>query len=312
VRIDQPVTIRGWSPENYTHKYLGPVTLQTGLALSLNTISAQLTAEVGPAAVAATARRLGITSPLLATPSIALGTSDVSLLELTGAYVPFSNGGLGVIPHVIERIRTADGKVLYERSGDGPGVVVDPAYVAMMNSMMKDTLARGTGRKAAVAGWPAAGKTGTSQDFRDAWFVGYTGVLTAGAWFGNDNSRPTKKASGSNLPATAWHDFMGAALAGTPVADLPGKYRFGDPRNVAGYGPIGQLAAQRSVTMEDGSVVPTDPVHTDAIGAIAGDPDGAIDQPPPDGPIPPAAIGDAGGDGPPAKKKGFFRRLFGG
>jgi penicillin-binding protein 1A len=310
VRVDQPVTIKGWRPENYTHKYLGPVTLQSGLALSLNTISAQLTAEVGPAAVAATARRLGITSPLTATPSIALGTSDVSLLELTGAYVPFSNGGLGVIPHVIERIRTADGKVLYTRSGDGPGVVVDPAFVAMMNSMMKDTLLRGTGRKAAIANWPAAGKTGTSQDFRDAWFVGYTGVLTAGAWFGNDNSRPTKKASGSNLPAEAWHRFMAEALAGTPVADLPGNYRFGDPRNVAGYGPIGQIAAQRSVTLEDGSVVATDPIHTDAIGQMASDPDTAIDEPAPDGPVPPADIGP-GSSGPP-KKKGFFRRLFGG
>jgi penicillin-binding protein 1A len=310
VRIDQPVTIRGWRPENYTHKYLGPVTLQTGLALSLNTISAQLTAEVGPAAVAATARRLGITSPLTATPSLALGTSEVSLLELTGAYVPFSNGGLGVIPHVIERIRTTDGKLLYERSGDGPGVVVDPAYVAMMNSMMKDTLARGTGRKAAIAGWPAAGKTGTSQDFRDAWFIGYTGVLTAGAWFGNDNSRPTRKASGSNLPAEAWERFMSGALAGMPVADLPGNYRFGDPANAAGYGPVGRLASHGPVTMEDGTVVPADPVRTDAIGAIAGDPDAAIDEPAPDGPVPPADIGPGNGGAP--KKKGFFRRLFGG
>jgi penicillin-binding protein 1A len=308
VRIDQPVTIKGWRPENYTHKYLGPVSLQTGLALSLNTISAQLTAEVGPSAVAGTARRLGITSPLTATPSIALGTSDVSLLELTGAYVPFSNGGLGVIPHVIERIRTADGKVLYERNGGGPGVVVDPVHVAMMNSMLQDTLARGTGRKAAIAGWPAAGKTGTSQDFRDAWFIGYTGVLTAGAWFGNDNSRPTRKASGSNLPAIAWHRFMTAALAGVPVADRPGHYHFGDPSNVAGYGPIGRLAAQHSVTMEDGSVVPTDPVHTDAIGAIAGDSE-AVDEPAPDALIPPA---DIGGNPDAPKKKGFFRRLFGG
>ncbi|MBN8993655.1 MAG: PBP1A family penicillin-binding protein [Rhizobiales bacterium] len=318
VRIDQPVTIKGWRPENYTHKYLGPVTLQTGLALSLNTISAQLTAEVGPSAVAATARRLGITSPLTATPSIALGTSEVSLLELTGAYVPFSNGGMGIIPHVIERIRTADGKVLYQRSGDGTGLVVDPTYVAMMNSMMADTLARGTGRKAAIANWPAAGKTGTSQDFRDAWFVGYTAILTAGAWFGNDNSTPTKKASGSNLPSIAWQRFMSAALAGTPVADLPGHYRFGDPANLASgdYGPIGQLAAQRSVTLEDGSVVPAsslsrpDPVRTDSIGALAADPDMAIDQPAPDGPVPPADVG--GGDAGSPKKKGFFRRLFGG
>src|SRR5205823_1388286 len=201
VRIDQPVAIHGWRPENYSHKYLGPVTLQSALALSLNTVSVQLTAEVGPAAVAATARRLGITSPLTATPSIALGTSEVSLLELTGAFMPFANGGRGVIPHVIKRITTAGGRVLYDRNGSGPGQVVDPAYVGMMNAMLRETLASGTGRKAELAGWPAAGKTGTSQDFRDAWFVGYTAPLIAGAWFGNDNNKPTKKASGSTLPA---------------------------------------------------------------------------------------------------------------
>jgi penicillin-binding protein 1A len=321
VRIDRPVTIRGWSPENYSRKYLGPVTLQTALALSLNTVSAQLTEEVGPAAVAATARRLGITSTLLATPSIALGTSEVSLLELTGAFVPFSNGGAGVLPHVIKRITTADGKVLYERTGSGPGQVVDPAYVGMMNSMLKDTLARGTGRKAAIADWPAAGKTGTSQDFRDAWFIGYTADLTAGVWFGNDDSKPTKKASGSNLPAIAWQRFMTEALQGLTVADLPGNYRFRNPSNDAGAGPIGQLAAH-GVTLEDGSLAPppgapprqVDPTQTDSIGAIAADPDFQDDQPAA-GPVPPAEIGAAqppsGGQAPP-KRKGFFRLLFGG
>ena len=158
VRIDQPVSINGWKPQNYSKEYKGPVTLLTALSLSLNTVSAQLTAEVGPDAVAATAHRLGITSPLTATPSIALGTSEVTLLELTGAFVPFSNGGTGVMPHVIRRITTADGKLLYQRSGSGPGQVVDPVYVGMMNAMLKETLARGTGRKAAIAGWPAAAR----------------------------------------------------------------------------------------------------------------------------------------------------------
>ncbi|MBZ0230352.1 MAG: penicillin-binding protein, partial [Bauldia sp.] len=214
VRIDQPVKIGGWSPENYSRRYLGPVTLRSALALSLNTVSAGLTAEVGPRAVVATARRLGISSPLQAIPSIALGTSEVSLLELTGAFAPFANGGSGVIPHVVRRIRTAEGRVLYERSGSGPGQVVDPLHVGMMNAMLRETLERGTGKRAALAGWPAAGKTGTSQDFRDAWFVGYTAALVAGVWFGNDDNRPTKKASGSNMPATAWHRFMVTALEG--------------------------------------------------------------------------------------------------
>ena len=224
VRIDQPVSIDGWRPENYAKDYRGPVTLQTGLALSLNTISAQLADEFGPGNVAATARRLGITSSLTETPSIALGTSEVSPLELTAAYVPFSNGGRGVIPHVIRRIETAHGEVLYERSGSGLGQVIDPTQVGMMNAMLADTLIRGTGKKAQIAGWPAAGKTGTSQDFRDAWFIGYTGVLTAGVWFGNDDNSPTDRASGGNIPTTTWQRFMTEALDGVVVADLPGAY----------------------------------------------------------------------------------------
>jgi penicillin-binding protein 1A len=297
VRIDQPVTIKGWSPENYSRKYLGPVTLQTALALSLNTVSAQLTDEVGAKAVATTARRLGIASPLMATPSIALGTSDVTLLELTGAFAPFANGGIGVIPHVVKRITTTDGKVLYERAGDGPGRVVDPAYVGMMNSMLRATLETGTGKKATIAGWPAAGKTGTSQDFRDAWFIGYTGTMVAGAWFGNDDGKPTKKASGSNLPAIAWQRFMTGALAGLAVADLPGNYQFRNPSNTAGP------------AIEDTGVAPPVPLGSDPIGQLADAPD--------DVPAPPANVGpqpsaDAGNPALPAKKKGFFRRLFGG
>ncbi len=289
VRIDQPVKIGGWSPENYSRRYLGPVTLRSALALSLNTVSAGLTAEVGPRAVVATARRLGISSPLQAIPSIALGTSEVSLLELTGAFAPFANGGSGVIPHVVRRIRTAEGRVLYERSGSGPGQVVDPLHVGMMNAMLRETLERGTGKRAALAGWPAAGKTGTSQDFRDAWFVGYTAALVAGVWFGNDDNRPTKKASGSNMPATAWHRFMVTALEGVAVADLPGNYRFRDPANFAG-----EPRAPMATVGEDGEVIyaprSIDPGTT---GSIVG------------GRTPPAWQA-------PPPRKGFFRRLFGG
>ena len=288
VRIDQPVSIKGWKPKNYTDEYRGPVTLQTALALSLNTVSAQLTEEVGPANVAATARRLGIASPMMATPSIALGTSEVSLLELTGAYVPFANGGRGVIPHVIKRIATIDGEVLYERSGSGPGQVVSPEHVGMMNAMLKQTLEIGTGRKAAIADWPAAGKTGTSQDFRDAWFVGYTASLATGIWFGNDDGRPTRKVTGGNLPATTWQRFMSGALDGVPVADLPGNYRFRGP--AVGFSP--EMAPPTPVGGIDGFL--------SGRGAVA------EAAPPP----PPGAVG---GNYPPQQKRpGFFRRLFGG
>jgi penicillin-binding protein 1A len=222
IRMDRPISINGWSPENSTKEYRGPVSLTTALALSLNTVSVALTQEVGANTVAATAHRLGITSPLTATPSISLGTSEVTPLELTAAYVPFSNGGHGILPHVIDKITTVDGKVLYERAGSGPGLVIDPRTVAMMNGMLKQTLAIGTGKSAQIPNWSAAGKTGTSQDYRDAWFVGYTGALTAGVWFGNDDGKPTSKASGSNLPALTWQHFMVDALAGRPAVPLPG------------------------------------------------------------------------------------------
>ena len=144
------------------------------------------------------------------------------MLELVSAYAPFSNGGIGVIPHVIERVRGPNGKFLYARAVSGPGRVAAPEHVAMMNRMLEETLLTGTARRAALPGWQAAGKTGTSQDFRDAWFVGYTGRLVAGVWLGNDDNSPTKRASGSNLPVDIWSKFMRTAHTGVPMVALPG------------------------------------------------------------------------------------------
>lgn len=223
VRQDQPVRYGGWSPKNYTKEHYGPVTLTRALSLSLNTVAVQLAYEVGAGTVANTATRLGVTSDIKKNLSLALGTSEVSPLEIAGAYVPFSNGGYGVLPHIIRRIKTVDGKTLYSRSGDGRGRVVDRRLVGEMNLMMAETLMTGTGRKARLdSGRPAGGKTGTSQDFRDAWFIGYTGNLTTAVWLGNDDNSPTKKATGGGLPATLWKDVMDAAHKGLPVADLPG------------------------------------------------------------------------------------------
>ncbi|MTI01149.1 transglycosylase domain-containing protein [Roseibium sp. RKSG952] len=223
IRQDQPITLNGWSPRNYTKQHYGPVTLTQSLAMSLNTVAASLTHEVGPKTVVRTAQRLGIKSDLSPTLSIALGTSEVTPLEIAGAYVPFSNGGYGVMPHIIRRIRTVDGKVLYSRNGDGLGRVVSRTNVGNMNLMMAETLLRGTGKTAKLAdGRPAGGKTGTSQDFRDAWFIGYTSQLTTAVWLGNDNNSPTKKASGGTLPAVVWKEAMDAAHKELPAARLPG------------------------------------------------------------------------------------------
>jgi penicillin-binding protein 1A len=222
VREDKPVALKGWKPENYTHEYHGPVTLTQALSQSLNTVSVRLTLEVGPAAVARTAYRLGIASKLDANPSLALGTSEVSLLELTSAYAPFANGGNAATPHVVERVRNQAGKVLYARTPQNLGRVIEPRYVAMMNLMMRETILSGTAQKAQLPAWPAAGKTGTSQDFRDAWFIGFTSHLVAGVWIGNDDSSPTKKATGGGVPAEIWSKLMKVGHQGTAVAGLPG------------------------------------------------------------------------------------------
>ena len=223
VRDDRPIELKGWRPENFNREYFGPVTLTQGLANSLNSVAVRLTLELGPAAVVRTARRLGITSKLEANPSIALGTSEVSVLELVSAYAPFANGGLAARAYVVERVRTAHGgKTLYMRNKNTPARVIDPYYVTMMNAMMRETVTSGTARRADLPGWPVAGKTGTSQDFRDAWFVGFTSQLVTGVWLGNDDNTPTKKITGGGLPLEVWSQFMKTAHRGKLPSDLPG------------------------------------------------------------------------------------------
>ncbi|OHV70201.1 penicillin-binding protein [Mesorhizobium sp. LCM 4577] len=224
IRNDAPIKIGKWTPDNYGGKYYGKVTLATALAKSLNSVAAQLTMEVGPDAVVEAAHRMGIQSDLQANTSIALGTSEVTPLELTAAYVPFANGGYKPDIHFIQRITTANGKVLYEGSAGSAPRVIKADIVGMMNSMMTGTVEVGTAKKAAF-NWPSAGKTGTSQNSRDAWFVGYTANLTTGVWFGNDDGSPMKKVTGGALPAQAWHEFMVAAHEGVPVRPLPGTWK---------------------------------------------------------------------------------------
>jgi penicillin-binding protein 1A len=223
VADDSQFDYNGWSPANASGKYAGPVTLRQGLAYSLNTISARLAIDVTPQIVVDTAYRMGIGSTLQAVPSIALGTQEVSLLELTGAYAPFANGGIGVIPTVITRIETATGKVLYEQIPAGPGQVIEPRVVGAMNDMLTTALEIGTGKKAHLNGWPIAGKTGTSQKARDALFVGYTSRMVAGVWLGNDDDTATTL-SGGNVPTEIWSEFMTKAHAGLPVSPLPGDF----------------------------------------------------------------------------------------
>ena len=214
--------VAGWRPRNAANEYLGEVTAREAMARSLNSVAVRVTQRIGPERVVATARRLGLTSELRPGAAIALGTSEVTLLELTAAYAPFANGGKGVWPHGVLEIRDRTGHVLYRRTGSGPGQVVEARHAAALNDMLYAAVAWGTGRAARLDGRPVAGKTGTSQAHRDAWFIGYTADLVAGIWMGNDDDAPMKGVAGGNLPARLWHDLMAPAHEGLPLRPLPG------------------------------------------------------------------------------------------
>jgi len=218
--VDGPVSIGGWSPDNYNDRYYGEVTLREAMARSLNSVAAQLVARVGAEQVVEVARRLGITSPVTATPSIALGTSEVTLMELTGAFATIVDFGHVVLPRGIERVTDTDGEIIYERNSGGAGAVVAPHQVVQMQDVLAAVVGWGTG-KAADIGRPAGGKTGTANDYRDAWYVGYTAELVTGVWFGNDDNTPMTEVTGGRLPARLWAAFMAPALEGEPVRPLP-------------------------------------------------------------------------------------------
>jgi penicillin-binding protein 1A len=222
--VDEPVTIGNWAPRNYTGKYLGQITLATALKESINTVAARLANEVGTSNVASTARRLGINSPIQLDPSMALGAVEVSPLEMAQAYAPLSNGGFYAKAYGIERIRTASGRVLYDHGmggGDRRPVVGQPA-LAYMNQMMRQVLTSGTGTRANVAGYDLAGKTGTTSDYRDAWFVGYTGGFVTAVWVGRDDNTPMKKVTGGGVPAGIWHEYMARTLPRLQTTPIPG------------------------------------------------------------------------------------------
>lgn len=217
---DKPITIGKWQPKNYTGKYLGTVSLREAVQDSINTVSVQVSQYAGLNRVVGMARRLGVTSDIDPLPSIALGSTEVSLLEMTNAYAHLAANGRIVYPYGIIEIDTVDGKVLYKRTSAVNGAALSTSIVGMMNDMLMDVVTRGTGREAQI-GRPVAGKTGTTSDYKDAWFLGFTPNLVTGVWVGNDDNEPMKKVTGGMLPARIWHDFMQPALAREPVMAIP-------------------------------------------------------------------------------------------
>ncbi len=219
VVLDAPIDRGGWRPGNYDGRYRGEIPLAHALAHSVNTVSVRLVERVGVPAVRRLGRRLGIGSPLGTDLSLALGTGEVTLLELTAVYAALAAGGVPAHPHGIVEVRDRSGGVLYRRRASPTGPVADPAAVAALTRMMAGVIADGTGR-AARLDRPAAGKTGTSQNHRDAWFLGFTAELVCGVWVGNDDNRPMHRVTGGTLPARLWRMVMLEAHRGRPVRPL--------------------------------------------------------------------------------------------
>ena len=222
IRVDEPITIANWSPQNIEGEgFSGPVTLQVALAQSINTVAARVADEIGRPNVAATAKRLGINTPINTDPAMALGTSLVEPIEMAQAYAAFADGGNKVSAYGVERIRTTSGQLVYQRKGQALQPVIANPALDELTGMMRTVLTQGTGRRAALPGYDLAGKTGTTSDYKDAWFCGFTGGLTTVVWMGRDDNTPMRRITGGIAPAELWHDYMKIALKKLPSAPIP-------------------------------------------------------------------------------------------
>jgi penicillin-binding protein 1A len=220
---DSPITTGKYRPENYTHKYKGPITLRKAFADSSNVAAVRLIERIGPKRVVSVAKRLGITTELQANASLALGTSEVPLIEMTAAYATFANGGQGVFAYGYPEVDGTRGEALYQRQGGGTGQVIMPGPLKQMTDLMVAVVQEGSGKAAQLGDRPVAGKTGTTQDYRDAWFIGFTADYVCGVWLGNDDDTPLNRITGGTLPAQLWHNVMLATEQGLPVRPLPGQ-----------------------------------------------------------------------------------------
>ncbi|GLS00883.1 penicillin-binding protein 1A [Brevundimonas denitrificans] len=220
---DAPIRIGNWSPRNYSGSFAGEMTMAQAVAQSTNTIAAGMADQIGRDNVARTARRLGITSRIGLEPAMALGAVEVSPLEMAQAYDAFANGGKRVTAYGISRIRTPQGRVIYQRASraDGPIQAISNPFLYYQNQMLRGVMTSGTGRSAAIAGRDIAGKTGTTSDYKDAWFVGYTGGFVTAVWVGKDDNTPMRGVTGGSSPAAIWRGFMEAALPRLNAPAIP-------------------------------------------------------------------------------------------
>ena len=214
--VDKEVDIAGWRPRNSSRKFAGEMTLRTAFAYSVNTIAAQLGAEVGTGAIADMARRFGITTPINTNPSMVLGTSDVRLIDMTRAFASVGGNGIAIAPYGITKVTTATGDVLYEHRADTSHVLVAPQVAAQMIDLLQTAVNTGTA-KAAQIGRPVAGKTGTTTSNKDGWFLGFSSGITTGVWMGRDDNKPVPGLQGGRNPARAFAQFMTVAVAKRPI-----------------------------------------------------------------------------------------------
>jgi penicillin-binding protein 1A len=245
---DAPVSIGNWAPQNYGRTYKGQLTLRDALRQSLNTVAVRLSIATGRQPIADLAARMGVMTPLKVTRSMPLGSSEVTVLDQATAYSTFPNGGYRVYPRGLIDVRTAGGRVVYDATANPPPRqrVLQESTVLGMIDMMYAVVEAGTARRARLPGINVAGKTGTTNAYRDAWFVGFTGNQVAAIWLGNDNYASTNRLTGGILPAAAWAKYMRVAMAYEKPIPLPGL-------------PPPQATDEQLIAEGDGASGPFDP-----------------------------------------------------
>ncbi len=273
---DLPILGSGWSPRNESAGYRGAVTMREALTHSMNAATARLHMSIGAKKTANAAHRLGIHSELREDASLALGTSEVTLIELTEAYGVIANQGRSVEPYMIRRVKAASGEVLFQHHVPALRTLVAPQQVAALNDMLTSVVQKGTGKRAQLPRHVVAGKTGTSQDFRDAWFVGYTAQMVGGVWVGNDDRRPMNRIMGGNLPARLWRDVMAAAHENRAPVPLP--------LQASQIAPVTAKSTEPQSRFARAPMLPSEPIEPDLFNRAAGE----------NHPVPPASV--YGGD----------------
>jgi penicillin-binding protein 1A len=248
--VDRPVCLGNWCPQNYGRSFSGSMPLVSALARSINSIPVIMSVEIGKgnakagrAVIVDTAKRMGLTHPLTDSSSLPIGAAEVTPIDMAASYAVFANGGKRADPYAAWEVRNSSGEVIYRHDRDTPPKqVLDPRVVHDMNFMLNKVVEEGTGKRAALEGIPVAGKTGTTNGYKDAWFVGFTGNLVASVWYGNDDSSPMNDMTGGTLPAMTWHEVMNLAHQNLEIRPIPGASPANASRVASAKGPVADQA----------------------------------------------------------------------